>query len=75
MGLRCIKKQATDADQLAHYAARLLEITAELRSSGKRKLMLSRDEAWDIRTELLTVINVLRDVQARLMDRIYKERP
>jgi hypothetical protein len=51
------KNQRTDADQLADYAARLLEITAELC------------------TELLTVIDVLRTVQARFMDRIYKARP
>jgi len=40
---------------------RLLEITAEL-------LKLSRDEARD--TELLAVIKELRNVRARLMDRM-----
>jgi hypothetical protein len=69
------KKNPTDSDQLAYYAVRLLEITAEMRPYGKRALKLSRDEAWDIRTELLTVISRLTDVQARLMDRIYKDRP
>jgi hypothetical protein len=61
------KKQPTDGDQLA---VRLLEITAELRPYGERALNLSRDEAWEIRTELLTVIDRLRTVQARLMDRV-----
>jgi len=69
------RKQPTDAEQLAYYAARLLEITVELEPYGERALNLSRDEAWDIRTELLTVINRLRTLQARLMDRIYKTRP
>jgi Lon protease-like protein len=64
------KKQPTDADQLADYAVRLLEIATE-----KRALKLSRDEAWDIRTELFTVLKVLRTVQERLMDRIYETRP
>jgi len=59
----------TDSDQLAYYAVRLLEIAAEMRPHGKRALKLSRDDAWDIRTELLTVISRLTDVQARLMDR------
>jgi hypothetical protein len=68
------KKIPTDADRLADYAVRLLEIAAELRPYGKRALRLSRDEAWDIRTELLTVLNVLRTVQERLMDRIYKDK-
>jgi hypothetical protein len=66
------KTKPTDADRLADYAVRLLEIAAELRPYGKRALSLSRDEAWDIRTELLTV--VLRAVQERLMDRIYKDK-
>jgi hypothetical protein len=69
------KKQPTHADQLADYAVRLLEIATELRPYGKRPLKLSRDEAWDIRTELLTVLKVLRTVQERLMDRIYETRP
>jgi hypothetical protein len=69
------KKNPTDADQLAYYAVRLLEITTEMQPYSKRALKLSRDDAWDIRTELLTVIGRLRDVQARLMDRIYKDRP
>ena len=30
--------------------------------------------AWDIRTELMTVMNVLRTVQEPLMDRVYKTR-
>jgi hypothetical protein len=64
------KKQPTDADQLADCAVRLLEIATE-----KRALKLSRDEAWDIRTELFTVLKVLRTVQERLMDRIYETRP
>jgi len=34
-------------------------------------LVLSRHKARDIRTELLTVIDRLRIVQARLMDRVY----
>jgi hypothetical protein len=56
------KKQPTGVDQLADYAVRLLEIAAELR-------------AWGIRTELLKVMNVLRTVQERLMDRVYETRP
>jgi hypothetical protein len=39
---------------------------------GERALDLSRDEAWDIRTELLTVMNRLRTLQERLVDRIYE---
>ena len=69
------KKQPTDGDELAAYAVRLLEITAELRLYGERALNLSRDEAWDIRTGLLTVIDRLRTLQERLMDRIYETRP
>jgi hypothetical protein len=68
------KKRLTDADQLAYYAVRLLEITAELRPYGERALNLSRDEAWDVRTELLTVVKRLRAVQERLMDRVYKDK-
>jgi hypothetical protein len=69
------KKQPTDGDQLAAYAVRLLEIAAELRPYGKRALNLSRDEAWEINTDLLTVMDRLRTVQERLMDRIYETRP
>jgi hypothetical protein len=69
------KKQPTDGDQLAYYAVRLLEITAELRPYGDRALDLSRDEAWEIRTDLLTVIDRLRTLQERLVDRIYETRP
>ena len=53
------RKKRTDADQLADLAVCLLEITAEL-------LKLSRDD----RTELLTVVKELRNVRARLMDRM-----
>jgi hypothetical protein len=69
------KKQPTDGDKLADYAVRLLEITAELQPYEQRALNLSRDEAWDIRTELLTVIGRLRTLQERLMDRVYETRP
>ena len=69
------KKQPTDADQLAHYAVRLLEITAELQPYAEGALNLSRDEAWDIRTDLLTVTNRLRTLQEQLMDRVYESRP
>ena len=69
------KKQPAEGDQLAAYAVRLLEITAELRPYGERALNLSRDEAWDIRIELLTVIDRLKTLQGRLMDRIYETRP
>ena len=69
------RKQPTDAEQLAYYAVRLLEITVELELYGERALNLSRDEAWDIRTDLLTVMNRLRTMQERLMDRIYETRP
>jgi hypothetical protein len=67
------KKNPTDSDQLAYYAVRLLEITAEMRPNERSSYpaMIT----WDIRTELLTVISRLTDVQARLMDRIYKDRP
>jgi hypothetical protein len=34
-----------------------------------------RDEAWDIRTELLTVIGRLRILQERLMDRVRRDTP
>jgi len=67
-------KQPTDGDQLAYYAVRLLEITAELRPYSERELNLSRHEAHDIYTELLTVMNRLRTLQERLVDRIYETR-
>jgi hypothetical protein len=57
------------------YAVRLLEITAELEHYSERALNLSRDEAMDIRIELLTVMDRLRTLQDRLVDRIYETRP
>ena len=69
------KRQPTDGDQLAHYAVRLLEITARFEPHGERALNLSRDEAWDIRTELLTVMDRLRTLEERLVDRIFETRP
>ena len=59
----------------AAYAVRLLEITAELRSYDERALNLSRDEAWDVRTALLTVMGRIRTLQERMIDRIYGARP
>ena len=48
---------------------RFPDLTATDRSTYA--LVLSRDKPWDIRTELLAVIDWLRIVQARLMDRVY----
>jgi hypothetical protein len=62
------KRQPTDGDQLAAYAVRLLEITAELQPYGERALNLSRDEAWDIRTELLNQSAAERHPALQLVD-------
>jgi hypothetical protein len=68
-------RKRTDADRLFYYAVRLLEVSVDMRPYGERALNLSRHDAWDLRTELLTVINRLGELQERLIYRISEDKP